>query len=155
MLPSYEIPFGARYRYSIFQSKTSRKTQKFSFAPSARRKMVGFLYGAQKTCQLFEALVVLPPSGKISAGAHDCSISPVVIVRTAPCCLCTTEPYTKLTATTPILLLLQGETVPSQWRSVVLVIRCAFIATVNALLTYESESPSTSIATMRRYRNVQ
>ena len=33
--------------------------------------MVDFLYGAPKTCQFFKVLVVLPPSGKISAGAHD------------------------------------------------------------------------------------
>ena len=73
MLPSYKTPFGARNRYSIFQSKTSRKTQKFSFAPSARRKMVDFLYGAPKTCRLFKVSVILPPSGKISAGAHAVS----------------------------------------------------------------------------------
>ena len=62
--------FGDRYRYRIFQSKTREKTRKFSLAPPARRKMVDFLYGAPKTCQLFETSVVLPPSGKISAGAH-------------------------------------------------------------------------------------
>ena len=33
--------------------------------------MVDFLYGEPKTCQLFETSVVLPPSGKISAGAHE------------------------------------------------------------------------------------
>ena len=49
----------------------SQKTQKFSFAPSARPKMVDFLYAAPKTCRLFEVSVILPPSGKISAGAHD------------------------------------------------------------------------------------
>ena len=43
---------------------------KFSFAPSARRKMVDLLYGALKTCQLFKVSVVLPPSGKFFAGAH-------------------------------------------------------------------------------------
>ena len=32
--------------------------------------MVIILYGAPKTCQLFKVSVVLPPSGKISAGAH-------------------------------------------------------------------------------------
>ena len=64
--------FGAcyRYMYSIFQSKTAQKTQKFSFAPPAHRKMVNFLYGAPKTCHLFKVSLVLPPSGKISAGAH-------------------------------------------------------------------------------------
>ena len=36
-----------------FSVKRREKTQKFSFAPSARRKMVIFLYGAPKTCQLF------------------------------------------------------------------------------------------------------
>ena len=35
--------------------------------------MVNFLYGAPKTCQLFKVSVVLPPSGKISAGAHACA----------------------------------------------------------------------------------
>ena len=54
-----------------FSSKTSQKTQKFSFAPSARRNMVNFWYGAPKTCRLFKVSVALPPSGKISAGAHD------------------------------------------------------------------------------------
>ena len=53
-----------------FSLKRRKKTQKFSFAPSARRKMVDFLYGAPKTCQLFKVSVVLPPYGKISAGAH-------------------------------------------------------------------------------------
>ena len=53
-----------------FNLKRCEKTQNFSFAPSARRKMVDFLYGAPKTCQLFKVSVVLPPSGKISAGAH-------------------------------------------------------------------------------------
>ena len=61
---------------------------KFSLAPSALaidalylslkrrkkrknfRKMVDFWYGAPKTCRFFNVLVVLPPSGKISAGAH-------------------------------------------------------------------------------------
>ena len=33
----------------------------FSFAPSARRKMVDLLYGALKTCQPFKVSVVLPP----------------------------------------------------------------------------------------------
>ena len=33
--------------------------------------MVDFSYGAPKTCQLFKVSVILPPSGKISAGAHD------------------------------------------------------------------------------------
>ena len=32
--------------------------------------MVDFVHGAPKTRQLFKVLVVLPPSGKISAGAH-------------------------------------------------------------------------------------
>ena len=41
-----------------------------SFAPWARRKMVDFLYGAPKTCRLFKVSVILPPSGKISTGAH-------------------------------------------------------------------------------------
>ena len=54
-----------------FSVKRAKKTQKFSFAPPARRKTVDFLYGAPKTCQLFKASVVLPPSGKISAGAHE------------------------------------------------------------------------------------
>ena len=36
-----------------FSLKRREKTQKCSFAPSARRKMVDFLYGAPKTCQLF------------------------------------------------------------------------------------------------------
>ena len=44
--------------------------QKFSFASSARLKMVDSVYGARKTCQFFNVSVVLPPSGKISAGAH-------------------------------------------------------------------------------------
>ena len=70
ILPSYKIPqnFRSRLRRSpeipyIFQSKTSQKTQKVSFAPS----------GAAKTCQLFKVLGVFPPSGKISAGAHACT----------------------------------------------------------------------------------
>ena len=29
-----------------------------------------FLYGAPKKCQIFKVLVVLPPSGKIPAGAY-------------------------------------------------------------------------------------
>ena len=33
--------------------------------------MVDFLYGAPKTCRLFKVSVTLPPSGKISAGAHE------------------------------------------------------------------------------------
>ena len=44
--------------------------KKFSFAPLARRKMVNFLHSAPKTCQLFKVLMVLPPSGKNSAGVH-------------------------------------------------------------------------------------
>ena len=55
-----------------FSLKRREKTQKFSFAPSARRKMVDYLYGAPKTCRLSKVSVTLPPSGKISAGAHDC-----------------------------------------------------------------------------------
>ena len=39
---------GARHRYPIFQSTTAQKVQKFSFAPSARRKMVDILYGTLK-----------------------------------------------------------------------------------------------------------
>ena len=36
-----------------------QNTLKFSLAPWARRKMVDFLYGATKTCQLFKVSVVL------------------------------------------------------------------------------------------------
>ena len=32
--------------------------------------MIDFLYSAPKTCQVFKTSVVLPPSGKISTGAH-------------------------------------------------------------------------------------
>ena len=53
-----------------FSLKRREKTQKFSFAPSARRKMVDVLYDAPKTCQLFEVTVVLPRSGKFTAGTH-------------------------------------------------------------------------------------
>ena len=55
-----------------FSLKPREKTQKFSFAPSARSKVVDFLYGAPKTCRLLKLSVILPPSGKISAGAHVC-----------------------------------------------------------------------------------
>ena len=57
-----DLAFGARHRYPIFHSKTSRKAQKFSFAPWAPRQMVDFfLQDAPKTCQFFKVLVVLPP----------------------------------------------------------------------------------------------
>ena len=58
-----------------FSLKCREKTQKFSFAPLARRKMVDFLYGAPKTCRLFKVSVILPPSGKISAGAHGTNMT--------------------------------------------------------------------------------
>ena len=68
-----------------FSLKCHEKTQQFSFAPWARRKMIDFLYGAPKTCQLFKVTVVLPPSGKISAGAHatiqSCGTSECVVRR--------------------------------------------------------------------------
>ena len=47
-----------------FSLKRREKTQKFSFAPSARRKMVDLLYGAPKTCRLFKVSVILPPLEK-------------------------------------------------------------------------------------------
>ena len=54
-----------------FSIKRREKTQQCSFAPSARRKMVDFLYGAPKTCWVCKVSVTLSPSGKISVGAHD------------------------------------------------------------------------------------
>ena len=39
--------------------------------PSARRKIVDIVNGAQKTCELFKNSGGFAPSGKISAGAHD------------------------------------------------------------------------------------
>ena len=40
--------------------------------------MVDFLYGAPKTCQLFKVSVVLPPSGKMSAGAHGRALNQTI-----------------------------------------------------------------------------
>ena len=66
-----------------FSLKRREKRKKFSFAPSARRKMVDFLYGVPKTCRLFKASVILPPSGKISAGAHATNAQHVPVL-----CIC-------------------------------------------------------------------
>ena len=68
ILLSYETPQkfllapSALAIYTLRISKTCRekKTQKFSFAPSARRKMVDSL-----------GVGGLPPFGKLSAGAHE------------------------------------------------------------------------------------
>ena len=67
MLLSYETPqkfLLAPSALAIYTRKTSkkksRKTQKFSFAPSARRKMVDSL-----------GVGGLPPFGKLSAGANE------------------------------------------------------------------------------------
>ena len=72
-----------------FSLKRREKTQKFSFAPSARRKKVDFLYGAPKTCRLFKVSVILPPSGKISAGAHGYSAN----MTRLQCCLRSNEAF--------------------------------------------------------------
>ena len=63
--------YGARLKYPIFQSKTAQKNAKIFVCAFGAPKKVNFLYGAPKTCQLFYVSVILPPSGKISAGAHD------------------------------------------------------------------------------------
>ena len=56
-----QTTFGARSKFPIYCRLKRRKNAKFSFTPSARRKIVEFLYGAPKTHQLFQMLVVLPP----------------------------------------------------------------------------------------------
>ena len=53
-----------------FSLKRREKRKKCHLRLGRAEKMVDFLYGAPKMCQLFKVLVVLPPSGKISAGAH-------------------------------------------------------------------------------------
>ena len=68
-----------------FSLKRREKTQKFSFAPSARRKMVDILYGAPKTCRLFKVSVILPPSGKISAGAHGLTLNKSFSISSQRC----------------------------------------------------------------------
>ena len=84
--PKFSLAPGARHRYHIFQSKKPRKTQNFLFAPLARRKMVDSWYGApKKTCQLFNVLVVLPPSGKIPAGAHGSGTVLALCAWQGPC----------------------------------------------------------------------
>ena len=53
-----------------FSLKRRKKRKNFRLRLRRAEKMVIFWYGAPKTCQLFKVSVVLPPSGKISAGAH-------------------------------------------------------------------------------------
>ena len=47
-----------------FSLKRRKITHKFSFAPSARRKMVEFLCGAPKTCRLLKCRWFCPPLEK-------------------------------------------------------------------------------------------
>ena len=53
-----------------FSLKRRKKRKIFRLRRRRAEKWSIFLHGAPKTCQLFKVSVVLPPSGKISAGAH-------------------------------------------------------------------------------------
>ena len=53
--------FGARYIFSIFQSKTAQKTEQFSFAPSARRKWSFFCTARRKRVNFFKCRWFCPP----------------------------------------------------------------------------------------------
>ena len=54
-----------------FSLKRRKKRKIFRLRPGRAEKMVHFWYGTPKTCQIVKVSVVLPPSGKFSAGAHD------------------------------------------------------------------------------------
>ena len=74
---------------ALYFSLKRRKKQTFSFASSTGRKVVDFLYGAPKTRQRFKVSVILPPSGKISAGAHGYSAN----MTRLQCCLRSNEAF--------------------------------------------------------------
>ena len=71
-MTSYAAVLQNTLKFSLEPSALALDTLHFSLKRREKnaKNFVDLLYGAPKTCRLFKVSVILPPSGKISAGAH-------------------------------------------------------------------------------------